>query len=154
MLNSVYRVVNRPGESAMKSTSRVALSVVVFATLAVVEIDSGKPLPITMIKEAQAVVGMPATPLSVAGVARRSAVRTTAVVATSAAVASTAARPAPAPAPAPAAATAFAVGTVISALPAGCANVQLKGVTYFNCQGTYFRPAYQGQNVVYIVEKP
>lgn len=133
----------------MKSASKIVFSAIVFASLALVEIDTAKPFQITMMKEALAVVGMPRTPVSVAGVARRTAVRTTAVVATSAAVASTAAKPPPT-----SAATAFPVGTVISALPAGCANVQLKGVTYFNCQGTYFRPAYQGQNVVYIVEAP
>ena len=133
----------------MKSASKIVLSAIVFASLALVEIDTAMPFQITMMKEAQAVVGMPGTPVSVAGVARRTAVRTTAVVATSAAVASTAAKPPPT-----SAALAFPVGTVISALPAGCANVQLKGITYFNCQGTYFRPAYQGQNVVYIVEAP
>lgn len=144
----------------MKSPSRIVLSTMIFATLAFVEIDTANPFHIWMLKEAHAVVGMPATPVSVAGVARRSAVRTTAVVATSAAVAtsatvaSSAAKP-PSPPPPPASPVpAFPVGTVISALPAGCAGVQLKGVTYFNCQGTYFRPAYQGQNVVYIVEAP
>lgn len=135
----------------MKSASKIVFSAIVFASLALVEIDMAKPFQITMMKEAQAVVGMPRTPVSVAGVARRTAVRTTAVVATSAAVATTAAKPAPVTT---GAATTFPVGTVISALPAGCANVQLKGVTYFNCQGTYYRPAYQGQNVVYIVEAP
>jgi len=102
---------------------------------------------VEMIKEAHAVVGAPATPVSAAGVARRTAVRTTAVVATSAAVATTAAATAPSTGTLP-------LGTVVSALPAGCASVQLNGTNYFNCQGTYFRPAYQGQNVVYIVENP
>lgn len=139
----------------MKSPTRIVLSLIAIATLAVVEYDVAKPFQLRLINEAHAVVGMPATPVSVAGVARRSAVRTTAVVATSAAVATTAAASTAAKPPPPTAtAPAFPPGTVISALPAGCASIQLNGVTYFNCQGTYFRPAYQGQNVVYIVEKP
>jgi hypothetical protein len=136
------RVVNPLGEESMKSPAKVVFASVAFAILALVEIDMTKPFQITVMKEAQAVVGMPATPLSVAGVARRTAVRSTAA-------ASAAAKPPPA-----ATAPAFKAGTVISALPAGCASIQLKGVNYFNCQGTYFRPAYQGQNLVYIVETP
>ena len=128
----------------MKSPARIVFASVAFAILALVEIDMAKPFQVTVMKEAQAVVGMPATPLSVAGVARRTAVRSTAA-------ASAAAKPPPPPA---ATAPAFPAGTVISALPAGCASIQLKGVNYFNCQGTYFRPAYQGQNLVYIVETP
>lgn len=135
----------------MNSPAKILLSAMAFAILVLGEVDMTASLPLPTIKQAQAIVGAPATPVSVAGVARRTAVRTTAVAASSAAAASAASAPPPPP---PAGASALPLGTVVSALPAGCASVQLHGTSYFNCQGTYFRPAYQGQDVVYIVEKP
>lgn len=128
----------------MNSPAKILLSSLAFAILVLGEVDMTASLPVPMIKEAHAVVGAPLTPVSVAGVARRTAVRSTAA-------ASAAAKPPPPP---PSNTSSLPIGTVVSALPAGCASVQLKGTNYFNCQGTYFRPAYQGQNVVYIVEKP
>lgn len=135
----------------MNSPAKILLSAMAFAILVLGEVDMTASLPVPTIKQAQAVVGAPLTPVSVAGVARRTAVRTTAVAASSAAAASAASAPPPPP---PAGASALPLGTVVSALPAGCASVQLHGTNYFNCQGTYFRPAYQGQDVVYIVERP
>jgi hypothetical protein len=132
------------------------------------------PAGLTLLQEAQAVVGAPLTPVSVAGVARRTTRR--AVVATSttqAAAADTAAvqqqqaataqqqaataqqqaataqqqasaasRPAGAP----------AAGAVVSALPAGCKPVTQNGVEYQNCGGVYYRSAFQGNNLVYVVQ--
>lgn len=135
----------------MNSPAKILLSAMAFAILVLGEVDMTASLPVPTIKQAQAVVGAPLTPVSVAGVARRTAVRTTAVASSSAAAASAASAPPPPP---PAGASALPLGTVVSALPAGCASVQLHGTNYFNCQGTYFRPAYQGQDVVYIVERP
>ena len=127
--------------------------------------------------ETAAIVGAPATPVSVAGVARRTT-RRTAVVAssataaaatTSAAQASAAsaqasaaaasasaaqASAAQAAAAAPAPSGAPAVGTVVAALPAGCTQVQMKGVAYSDCGGVYYRAAFQGENLVYVVQQP
>lgn len=67
---------------------------------------------------AQALVGRPLTPLSYAGVARRTTrrvVRRTAVYA--------------------------------SALPAGCVPVAINGATYYQCGATYYEP-HQGKYVV------
>ncbi len=128
----------------MNSPAKILLTVMAFVILFQGEVDTTASLPVSMIKEAHAVVGAPLTPVSVAGVARRTAVRSTAA-------ASAAAKPPPPP---PSNTSTLPNGTIVSALPAGCASVQLKGTNYFNCQGTYFRPAYQGQDVVYIVEKP
>lgn len=133
----------------MNSPAKILLSTMAFAILAFGEVDTTALLPVLMIKQAQAIVGAPATPVSVAGVARRTAVRTTVAV-SSAAAASAASKPQAPPPGGPA----LPLGTVVSALPAGCASVQLHGTNYFNCQGTYFRPAYQGQDIVYIVENP
>lgn len=47
------------------------------------------------------------------------------------------------------------IGTVVQALPDGCQATVSKGVSYSNCGGTYYRAAFQGSNLVYVVvEKP
>jgi hypothetical protein len=129
---------------------------------------------IGIIGDARAIVGRPATPVSVAGVARRSAVREVAVVetaavattaaATSAAAASAAsasaasaqaaAAQAAAAKPPPPAAGPLPVGTVVPALPAGCVSAPISGVEYYLCNGTYYRAAFQGNNLMYVVSKP
>lgn len=111
------------------------------------------PLLPTFVSKASAVVGAPLSPLSVAGVARRTTRRD--VVAVSAA--SAAAPPPPAttaPAPAAAPGTAVPIGTTVAALPAGCTSTTIGGVGYFDCAGTYYKPAYQSDNLVYVVSKP
>jgi hypothetical protein len=101
---------------------------------------------ISLVREAQAIVGAPATPVSVAGVARRTTRRV--VVAESTAVAATAQQQAAAARPA----GAPAVGTVVNALPAGCKPEARDGVEYQNCGGVYYRAAFQGNNLVYVVQ--
>jgi membrane protein involved in colicin uptake len=119
---------------------------------------------------AEAIIGMPRTPLSVAGVARRSmyreaAVATTAVVATNAAAANaaaanaaaaqaSAANAAAAAAAAQQAAAGLPVGTMVSSLPPGCASMVMGGVNYFHCGNVYYRAGFQGNSVVYIVSTP
>jgi hypothetical protein len=71
---------------------------------------------------AEARVGRPWTPVSVAGVARRTTRR---VIRRSAIYAAT--------------------------LPAGCVPVAINGGTYYQCGATYYQP-YQGQYVVVYVE--
>ena len=65
-------------------------------------------------------------------------------------------QPAPAPAPAPAAAAGhrLAVGTVVTTLPAGCTQQAVGGVEYQVCGGNYYRAAFQGNNLVYVVQNP
>jgi hypothetical protein len=129
-------------------------------------------------REAEAIVGAPLTPVSVAGVARRTTRRVVATEAAAgsqqqaataqqqqataqqqaavaqqqqataqqqAAVAQQQARPAGAP----------PIGTVMPALPAGCASVVVNNVSYSDCGGVFYKPAMQGNNLVYlVVEKP
>ena len=119
---------------------------------------------VTLVKEAQAIVGMPFTPVSAAGVARRTTrrvVATEAAVATTTAATATAAAAASAPKPAappPTAAPAVSavpIGTVVQALPAGCTSVAVGGVNYSDCGGVFYKAAFQGNNLVYVVvEKP
>jgi len=149
--------------------------------------------------DAAAIVGAPLTPVSVAGVARRTTRRvvvasaaTTSAATTSAATASAAsanaaaqsaqasaaqaqsasqasaaqaqaaqqqAQAAQAQAQAAQAAAARpagapAVGSVVSALPAGCVATPKDGVEYQNCAGVYYRAAFQGSNLVYVVQAP
>lgn len=161
----------------MKHT-KILKSLVLAAALPLLylaDVSPDAPRELTLLREARAVVGAPLTPLSVAGVARRSTVRAASVTAASTTAASqqqaataqqqqataqqqaatakqqeataqqqqaAAARPAGAP----------AVGAVVNALPAGCAPETRSGVEYQNCGGVYYRSAFQGNNLVYVVQ--
>lgn len=66
-----------------------------------------------------------------------------------------AATPAPAPAAAPAAgAAALPMGTVATALPSGCTNEAVEGVTYYRCGPDRYRAAFQGSQLVYVTVAP
>ena len=140
--------------------------------LFVAGVSPDAPGALTLVQDARAVVGAPLTPVSAAGVARRTTRRV--VVAESASTqqqqaataqqqaataqqqsataqqqsataqqqATAAARPPGAP----------PVGTVVSALPAGCKPETKGGVEYQNCGGVYYRAAFQGNNLVYVVQ--
>ncbi|MCO8146123.1 hypothetical protein NHN26_12920 [Rhodovulum tesquicola] len=75
-----------------------------------------------VVKQAEARVGRPATPVSAAGVARRTTrriVRRTTVY--------------------------------IATLPAGCVTVTINGASYYQCGATYYQP-YGGQYVVVVID--
>jgi hypothetical protein len=81
-------------------------------------------LPVASMVEAR--VGRPATPGSVAGVRRRTRRRTRRRV--------------------------YRHMTIYS-LPYGCSSMRpYNGINHYYCGGIYYRPAYQGTTVVYIVE--
>jgi len=51
--------------------------------------------------------------------------------------------------------SAVPVGTVAPSLPAGCQSLVVNNVNYFNCAGAYYKAAFQGNNLVYVVvQKP
>jgi hypothetical protein len=79
---------------------------------------------ISTTKNAEAAIGRPVSPNSVAGVRRRTRRRTRRRI---------------------------AVGTRVYSLPGGCTRVISRGVTYHHCGGVYYRPSYEGNNVVYVV---
>lgn len=146
----------------------------------------------TLLREALAIIGAPMTPMSVAGVARRTtvvaatAMTATAITAEKTAAASqqqaamaqqqqavaqqqaataqqqaataqqqaAAAQKPPAPAGAPVAAGMPAVGTIVTALPSGCAQEAKGGVEYQKCGNVYYRAAFQGNTLVYVVQQP
>jgi len=136
------------------------------------------------VRNAEAIIGMPMTPLSVAGVARRSMYREAAVASTvavtsaaaanaaaanmaaanaaaaqaaaanAAAAQAAAANAAAAAAAAQQAAAGLPVGTMVPSLPPGCASTVIGGVNYFQCGSVFYRVGFQGSNVVYVVSQP
>src|SRR5262245_5465623 len=88
--------------------------------------------------DALAVVGRPLTPVSYAGVARRTTRRSVA------------------------AGSYYGTGYYgatatmagVATLPAGCARVASPSGTIYGCGGTYYRPYYDGPNLVYVVTPP
>ena len=104
-------------------------------------------------QDAEAVVGRPATPGSVAGTSRRTSRR----VSRRHAVARPVYRAPVAGAVVAGAAmtaTALAIGTVVADQPSGCREELVGGLTYLNCDGTWFQPQYQEGQVVYVVVAP
>ena len=46
------------------------------------------------------------------------------------------------------------LGTVVSALPAGCTSTPVGGVEYYYCGGNFYRAVFQGNSLVYVTAKP
>ena len=83
---------------------------------------------IPIVKDAEAVIGRPATPGSAAGVRRRTRRRTRRRVVRS---------------------------TRVYVLPAGCTKIISAGVVYYHCGGVYYKPYYEGNTTVYeVVDAP
>jgi len=139
----------------MMTMGKIVASGTLFGLLFGAAIAPEDPLALRLVLEAQAVVGAPLTPVSAAGVARRTTRRT--VAATSTAAAATPPQTVvvqSAPAPAPAATGTLPIGTVVPALPAGCSTMTMGGVEYYKCGPDYYRTAYQGSNLVYVTAQP
>ena len=145
----------------MTTVFRTLLFVCFLLLMFSIDVPNEIPSNVIFLSKAEAIIGRPLTPVSYAGVARRTTRRvvgTTAVVATSTAAATqpTTVIVEQAPAqPAAQATTAVPIGTIVQALPSGCTSVPVQGVNYFNCAGVYYMPSFQGTNLVYVVvEKP
>ena len=159
----------------MKNISKFIVLTAITVLLFSGDLDESTQFGFRIIQDAEARVGRPLTPVSVAGVRRRTrrrtyrhaAVGTAVVVGTAAVVAApsttyvtpvttTYVEPAPTTTviveSAPASAVPMlAVGTVLSALPTGCTSVTVAGASYFDCNGTYLKPALQGDSLAYMV---
>ena len=161
---------------------RMFMAGLVLPSLYLADAAPGAVTGMTVVRQAHAVVGAPLTPLSAAGVARRTTARAATASAATASAAPAAAAPPPPPpqaaaAPAQAAAPgqaaasepqaaapgpaqpaaarpagAPAIGTVVHTLPEGCQPETRDGVEYQNCAGIYYRTAFQGNNLVYVVQ--
>lgn len=143
----------------MKTTFKVAI----LATSLVLMLIADLPfLSGLLVPEAEAIFGV-----------RRRAFRRGAIIGSTAVAASEAAAmshqqaaPAQQPAAAPAAPAAPAppppaasgkplpMGTVVSALPAGCTSTPVGGVEYYYCGGNFYRAVFQGNKLVYVTAKP
>jgi hypothetical protein len=128
--------------------------------LLMADLSPDAPLGFAGVREAAAIVGAPMTPVSYAGVARRTTRR---VVATETAVVvgaevaaseqkAAAAQQQAAAAQQQAQAARPPAGAVVSALPPGCGTAVKDGVQYYNCSGVTYRTAFQGNNLVYVVQ--
>jgi len=157
----------------LDGSMKALLLAVALPALWLVDFPAGDPLGIGLGREAAAVVGAPLSPVSVAGVARRSTRR--AVVAQGAAAQSTTTTATAQQQQAVAqqqAATAQqqsataqqqaavaqqqagipAPGTVVTTLPPGCVQETQGGVAYQKCGSVYYRAAFQGNNLIYVVQ--
>ena len=145
-----------------RAPKSLALGASLVALLAV-DLAPEAPLGLQLARDANAIIGAPLTPMSYAGVARRTTRRVVAVEATAATAAAASAsaaaaqpKPPPPPAPPPAApAGPVPIGTVVQSLPPGCVATPIGGVEYYNCApGVYYRAAFQGNNLVYVSARP
>ena len=135
--------------------------------LMLADLSPNAPTGLTFTREAAAIIGRPFTPMSYAGVARRTTRRVVAVEATATtsavaaqeaataqqqqAVAQQQAATAQQQAAVAARQAGAAVGTVVPVLPSGCSPMQKGGVEYYRCGDAYYRSAFQGNNLVYVV---
>lgn len=165
----------------MSAKRIIGWSAAAFVGLACLGLDPDVRGGVRLDSAAHAIVGAPLTPVSYAGVARRTTRRTVVVASSASASASAsqqqaaasqqqaaaaeqqaaaaqqqaaAAEQQAAAAQQQAAAAKLPVGTTVSALPSGCSTVNISGADYFNCGGTYYRAAFQSNNIVYVVSQP
>jgi|RhiMetdeSRZDD1v2_1073273.scaffolds.fasta_scaffold191940_2 hypothetical protein len=149
--------------------------------LPIAEFRSDAPLRFGFVGDAKAIIGLPFTPLSFAGVARRSMYREAvaasemnaaaanaaaanmaaanaaaaqAAAANAAASQAAAANAEAAAAAAQRAAAALPIGTTVPYLPPNCTSSVINGVNYFNCGGVYYKAGFEGNHIVYIVSAP
>ena len=150
--------------------------------LPIASFQPDSPMKLNFVTDAQAIIGLPFTPLSFAGVARRSMYREAAwhaatinaaaanaaaanmayanAAAAQAAAANAAAAQAAAANAAAAAAAAqraqatLPIGSTVPYLPPNCTSSVINAINYFNCNGVFYRAGFQGNNVVYIVSTP
>ena len=97
---------------------------------------------IVHIGHAEARVGRPLTPGSVAGVSRRTSRRT---------VRRHGYHHHYRPAVGAAVVTGIVIGSVVASLPPSCPSMYVYGGTYYHCGGVYYQPQYQGSNVTYVI---
>jgi hypothetical protein len=125
-------------------------------------------LPVQVVPEAQAIFGVWRRHARRWAVVGTAAVATTAAATSAAAASETAAAQQQAAAAqqqaaaakqqaaaAPAAAgKLLPIGTVVSALPAGCVSTPVGGVEYYYCDGNFYRAVFQGNQLVYVTAQP
>jgi hypothetical protein len=139
----------------MKNLIKTLTVSLALAGLWLADLSPEVPFLPVIVADAEAIIGRPVTPVSYAGVARRTTRR--AVYATSASTSAAeqeaaAAQQQAAASQQQAAANRLPAGTVVTALPAGCESTDVDGVTLFNCGGVMYKPTFQSSNLVYVVQ--
>ena len=146
------------------------------------EFPARSPLRLEFVGNAEAIIGLPFTPFSFAGMARRSmyaeaaynaaavnaaaanaaaanyaaanAAAAQAAAANAAAAQAAAANAAAAQAAAQRAQASLPIGSTVPYLPPNCTSSVINAINYFNCNGVFYRAGFQGNSIVYIVSNP
>jgi len=124
----------------------IGLALLATVDVAIVDGPTDSAIRVQLVPEAHAVFGVRRRSM------RRGVVIGSSMAAAGAAGASAATAPAPAPVTQPAGAP--PIGSIVTALPAGCGTVTKGDVQYSDCNGVYYRAAFQGSNLVYVVTQP
>ena len=129
---------------------KIVVMVFVFLGLWSLNFTAQSPQVPVLVTPVEAVIGRPVTPVSYAGVARRTTRRAVAAGSASASQQQQAqqqqqAAPQQTVAAPPA-------GTVVSALPPCCTSTVVDWVNLFNCAGVMYQPIFQINNLVYVVK--
>jgi hypothetical protein len=157
-------------EEEMKTICKISVVAVALSSVLVVDLPF---LPVQAVPEAQAIFGVWRRHARRWAVVGTAAVATTAAATTAAATSAAAASETAAAqqqaaaaqqqaaaaqqqaAAAPAAAgKPLPIGTVVSALPAGCVSTPVGGVEYYYCGGNFYRAVFQGNQLVYVTAQP
>lgn len=138
----------------MKTLIKTLTLSAALAGLWLADLSPEAPFLPVFVADAEAIIGRPLTPVSYAGVARRTTRR--AVVATDAAYTTSetaaASQQQAAQAQQQAADNRLPSGTIVSALPSGCESTDVDGTTLFNCGGVMYKPSFQSNKLVYVVQ--
>ena len=137
----------------MKTLVKIATISIVLALMFIADIPL---LPVDLVPEAHAILGVRRRTAVVAYSAGTASASAAAASSQQAAAAEQeAAAAAQQQAAAAKAASGVPVGTVVQSLPAECTAVTVSGVQYQDCDGSFYKAAFQGNNLVYVVvEKP
>jgi hypothetical protein len=154
----------------MKTIFKISVVAVVLSSMLLADLPF---LPVQTVPEAQAIFGVWRRHARRWAVVGTAAVATTAAATSAAAASETAAAQQQAAAAqqeaaaaqqqaaaqhqaaaAPAAGKPLPIGTVVSALPAGCVSTPVGGVEYYYCGGNFYRAVFQGNQLVYVTAQP
>jgi len=141
----------------MKTILKIAVIAICLVLMLIADLQL---LPVQLVPEAEAILGVRRRTAVVAYSAGAAAGSAAAAPAQQPAAAAPppAQQPAPAAAPPPpppaAAGKPLPLGTVVSALPAGCTKTPVGGVEYYYGGGNFYRAVFQGNKLVYVTAKP
>ena len=138
----------------MKTIVKIAVVAISLVLMLIADIPL---LPVQLVPDADAILGVRRRAFRRGVVVGETAAATEAAAASqqqAAAAHQQAAAPPPPAAPPAAAGKPLPVGTVVSALPAGCTSTPVGGVEYYYCGGNFYRAVFQGNQLVYVTAQP